>query len=149
MVLARTVEATGQAGAEISQHESGAQRDEETTTFMRRMGLRHTSVKKARWDKRYSAEKGKRIRAGEVCARCHTKCGILDGHHILNSKANEKVLCFVIMGRMCHDWITSKPNLAREDGWMAEINGSFSKDQPAVVRARARWEELVKELETL
>lgn len=69
-----------------------------------------------------------------------------DPHHVCPPHRS-KLLFFILIPRTFHRYIEDNKRWARENGWLANINGSFSIAQPIVERARERYVILMRELE--
>ena len=110
---------------------------------MRKTPLRRRSAKTEAWMKLYRAELATRKKKVKTCQRCKADCGKLDGHHYAGTRHGANVLRFVIIGRRCHDELHARPNMARERGWLANINGTLSAPIiPSVADAEKRFTEL-------
>ncbi len=112
---------------------------------MKRTPLRRRSKATEKWERLERKELALRLQTIKDCQRCNAPCGKLDPHHYSGSRRNANRLRFVIIGRVCHDWIHAHANLARVFGWLAHVNGSLSPNHTIAI-AEKRYTELMEQL---
>lgn len=91
----------------------------------RRAGIRRVSVKRARWNRRYSVALAARKLAqveGSGSTYCERECcktpGPVEGHHP-QGRLNESILIFKLLCTPCHKWIHENGRAARAEGLLS------------------------------
>ena len=74
------------------------------------------SAAKAGWNRKYAAEKRRRMAVTPRCERCKVNRP-KDGHHPVG-QCGERIMTFFLVCRECHDWIHANGKEAREGGWL-------------------------------